>query len=312
MFPYTCTPPTGTTDYDDGVYVYCDEKQPQYDAGGNIIGFLGQCPDDSEIMCEVDSFSNVQKNCLDPIVADINKTSYMEEADSILCTPYSIDVLSGETDIYSANDRCLRKNSVAESRSATTAHIIGSGKLDDDIYVLKHRSDGSHYKVYCNMQHAGAGSNSATFVDTCLAAKGFSSAYRTIDKINCAIGCFTDAENTDPTVQNVGECLVTNCSLVLDLPQKGAYFDCRSNIVANGDAPKNYNGETLLCQRNDGDYHFDELMDIEPNDIVSIQQASEEEMANPTPFVLGRRHYSSTAVTIDGVVAAPESFPSNH
>lgn len=310
MFPYTCTPPTGTVDGDDGVYIYCDEDKPQYDAGGDIIGFLGTCPNGTEVMCNVNSFSNTNKQCIDPIVADINKTNYIQEPEEITCTQYTIDILSGEGDAYSGNDRCLRRNSVAESRSATTANIAGAGNLDDDIYVLKHRTDGSHYKVYCNMQHAKASANENGILDNCLSSAGFNSAYRTSTAITCAIGCFTDPDNTNPTADNVGTCLEDVCELTLSTAEKDAYFTCRADITADGNAPKTYNGSTLLCQRNDGHYSFNDIIDIEPNDIVSVQQATENERVSSTPFSLGRTHYSSSVVTIDGIEAAPATFTS--
>lgn len=51
-----------------------------------------------------------------------------------------------------------------------------------------------------------------------------------------------------------------------------------------------------------------QTVNIDTTDIVTVQQASENENATSEPFVLGRNHYSSTEVVIDGVEVAPKTF----
>jgi hypothetical protein len=112
--------------------------------------------------------------------------------------------------------------------------IQGNGYLDDDIHVLRHLNDGTHIKVYCNMQHN----------------------------------------------ENAG-------------------------------SRKNYNGSILECIDNDGAYAFNKTVEIKASDIVSVQQASENENGNGTPFAIGRNHYGSTKVVIDDILVAPEAFGAN-
>ena len=69
---------------------------------------------------------------------------------------------------------------------------------------------------------------------------------------------------------------------------------------------KAYNGEVLQCIGNNGSYSFDQRVVINASDIVSVQQATEHEDRDPTPFSGGRTHYNSTKVVIDDVLVAPE------
>lgn len=86
---------------------------------------------------------------------------------------------------------------------------------------------------------------------------------------------------------------------------------CNMQHAENLGSKKIYNGTTLQCIDNNGNYSFDQTVPIEPTDIVSIQQNSENENATGTPFALGRNHYRSTEVRIAGVLSAPQTFVSN-
>jgi len=242
MFPYECAPDNPDTVEDDSVYVYCNEKKPQYDNSGNAIGFLGKCPDSKDIVCDVDSFSQTTRICQEPINTEINTTSFTSSVEEKTFKEFTVDVLSGEVDIYAEKPNCVRSNTVDAARDRIiTAHIKGVGSLDDDIYVLRHRSDGSHLKVYCNMQHN-----------------------------------------------------------------------------ENHGSRKSYNGSVLQCIDNNGNYSFNKNIEIDSSDIVTIQQNTENENSNGTPFAGGRTHYNSSKVEIDGITAAPETntpaypyYPSN-
>ena len=232
MYPYECSPDNPDTPEDDSVYIYCDENKPQYDSSGKIVGFLGKCPGNKEVMCDVNSFSQTTRKCIEPIHAEINATSYTSSIEDKTYKEYTVDVLSGETDIYASKPNCVRANTVGDARDRIiTAHIKGDGSLDDDIYVLRHRGDGSHLKVYCNMQHA----------------------------------------------ENLG-------------------------------SRKVYDGDTLQCIDNNGNYSFSKNIDIDSNDIVTVQESTEKENTDGTPFIPGRTHYNSTKVEIDGKVVAPETM----
>lgn len=236
MYPYQCEPDNPDTVEDDSAWIYCDEKKPQYDGGGSIIGFLGKCPDNREVMCDVDSFSQTTRICTEPIHADINATSFTNSVEDKTFKEFTVDVLSGEADIYAEKPNCVRSNTVDESRIDTvTAHINGSGDLDDDIWIFRHRGDGTHLKVYCNEQHNGNAGNK-----------------------------------------------------------------------------KSYDGTVEQCVGNDGNYAFDETIDIDTTDVLTIQQATEDENANGgIPFAGEHTHYGSSKVEIDGITAAPETFISN-
>jgi len=237
MYPYTCVPDNPSTPNDDGVYIYCDEDKPQYDTNGNLIGFLGKCPDGRNVICDVNRF-NVQKTkCVEPIEQNITETTFKKEVNVRDYQDYTIDVLSGEADKYAQDPNCIRLNTVEEARNQIVyAHIVGSGELDDDIYVLRHRPGAKALKVYCNMQHA----------------------------------------------ENVG-------------------------------SKKIYDGEVLQCIDNNGDYKFDKKVEIQSNDIVSVQEATENENTYGSAyFPTGRTHYRSTEVKIDGVLVAPDTFVNNY
>lgn len=86
---------------------------------------------------------------------------------------------------------------------------------------------------------------------------------------------------------------------------------CNMQHAENKGNKKNYNGDILQCIDNDGNYTFNQTVNIDTTDIVTVQQASENENATSEPFVLGRNHYSSTEVVIDGVEVAPKTFSSD-
>jgi len=75
---------------------------------------------------------------------------------------------------------------------------------------------------------------------------------------------------------------------------------------------KTYDGTTYQCIDNNGRYTFDQVLPISGSDIVSVQEASEHENNNGTPFVIGRNHYSSTRVVIDNILVAPDAFCANY
>lgn len=226
IFPQECS---------EGVYEYCDERRPNFDGAGNLVSYSGTCSNGKEIVCEANKFNTQSKICTAPIYKDYETSDIQSATLTRDYQTFEADVLSGEPDIYMAKDNCLRANTVEDARNQELfVKIKGSGFLDDDIYVLRHASDGSHIKVYCNMQHA---------------------------------------EN-------------------------------RGNR-------KNYNGDILQCIDNDGNYSFNKTTEIKTTDIVSVQQNSENENVSGTPFALGRNHYGSTKLTIDGVEVAPETFAGN-
>lgn len=236
MYPYTCKPDNPKTPQDDGVYVYCDEDKPQYDKNGNIIGFLGKCPDGRNIICKVNNFAETKSICIKPIRGTITKTTFKKVDDTRSYKDVEVDVLSGEVDKYASNPNCIRLNTVAESRQKAYARIVGSGYLDDDIFVIKHKPNGLFVKVYCNTQHA--------------------------ERVHNRV---------------------------------------------------NYDGETLQCIDNNGNYKFDSTIEIDPNDIVSIQQATEDvNNYGQAYFPTGRTNYRSTAVRIDGVLVAPQTYVDNY
>jgi len=176
MFPYECKEDDVATLKDDGEYIYCDEQRPVFDVSGNIESFLGTCSDGTEVTCQVNKFKNTVKVCTQPIyeteiISEIKGTELVRGY-----TERTVDVLSGEADIYSADESCLRSNTVDQAREQELyVKIIGTGALDDDIYVLRHKADGSHTKVYCNMQHNGNNGSKKSYngdVLACLANNG--------------------------------------------------------------------------------------------------------------------------------------------
>ena len=230
MYPYQCTPDNPSTTANEEQLIYCDQQNVQYGGDGKVLGFLGDC-NGTTVMCEVNKFAAVERQCVQDITKQVENLTYAQDANERTFNEVQIDVLSGEPDIYSANENCLRTNTVDDARNQIVyAKIQGSGGIDDDIYVLKHNVDGSHYKVYCNMQHA----------------------------------------------QNFGS-------------QKG------------------YNGDTLQCIPNNGNYSFMQNISIEPTTIVSIQQNTENENGTPEHFY-ARTHYGATEVKIDSVIAAPATW----
>ena len=316
VFPYECEPESTNPDgsINEGENIYCDEERPVFDGGSNVIGFLGTCSDGREVQCEVNKLEHSKLVCKEPIV-DTTITTELREINKIRSyTEHSVDVLSGEPDSYSALNNCIRSNTVEDSRDATiNIKINGSGSLDDDIYVLNHEQGGSFSKIYCNMQHAAATPAMTDNMNTCLSTKGFTIAPEEQPTVVAdLLSCTNDVNNFSPD-------FVKSC-----LELKG-YTDTRAftssaiqniyscgEIIKGGNATKIHDGIPLSCLRNSGNYSFNETVTINNTDIVSIQQNSEAESVNGTPFALGRRHYSSTNVTIDGVTAAPDTFPGNH
>lgn len=217
------------------VYEYCDDKRPRLDSNGDLLGYEGTCSNGKEIFCEANTFNNTLKICKEPIYQTFENIVNQTASLTRTYDTYYVDVLSGEEDIYMAKDNCLRSNTIEDAREQQLyVKIVGNGFLDDDIHVLRHKVDGSHTKVYCNMQHN----------------------------------------------ENKG-------------------------------SRKAYNGEILQCIDNNGNYSFNRTVGIDVTDIVSVQQASENENATGTPFAIGRNHYSSTKLLIDDIEVAPSTFASD-
>ena len=235
MFPFECSVDNPETIENEDEVIYCDENKPVIE-GGTTVGYLGKCSDGRDVTCKINSFETSKVVCKEPIYETEKETTVYETELTRTFTTKYIDVLSGEPDIYSENPMCLRSNDVEGARNQELyVKIVGSGSLDDDIYVLRHKEDGSHTKVYCNMQHNELGGNK-----------------------------------------------------------------------------KPYNGEVLQCIDNDGSYSFNQTVKIDYTDIVSVQQNSENENVNGTPFAIGRNHYGSTSLSIDGILVAPKTFGSDY
>ncbi len=155
MYPYECKADDPNTTTNEEEYTYCDESKAQYDANGKIIGFLGTCKDGKEILCEVNKFAATERQCTQDITQNFTNLNYTQEVNYRTFDEFEVAVLSGEPDIYSEKENCLRTNTIEDARDQLVyATIQGNGGIDDDIYVLKHNQDGTHYKIYCNMQHS--------------------------------------------------------------------------------------------------------------------------------------------------------------
>ncbi|MEV9477586.1 hypothetical protein ACOTVS_11210 [Aliarcobacter butzleri] len=324
MFPYECKLDNPETAIDDGEYIYCDENSPVYSSTGEINGFNGKCGDGRNVVCQANKFQNSVAECSQPIYETTKKyTNYQYETIRTY-KEVSVDALSGEPDYYSANVNCLRSNTIQDSRNKDIyAKIVGNGFLDDDIYVLRHQEGGNFNKVYCNMQHAGATEAMSTNLKTCLNTKNLS-VNVTNKMINDFLNCVTDAGNFNS--EFIANCVKgqgykigkkpetppgqpQDTSIYLDTADIQNIYDC-GEFIKNGSATKIYEGVPLSCLRNNGNYSFNETVKINSSDIVSIQQNSEIEYLDGTPFSQGRNHYSSTKVVIDGVEVAPETAAS--
>lgn len=314
VFPYECKPASTNEDgsLNDGEYIYCDENKPEFDVSGNVSGYKGTCSDGREVTCEINSFKQTKLICQEPIMSTKIESAVREVQKTRDFTEYSVDVLSGEPDSYSADPDCVRSNTVQDSRAnVINVRIRGNGQLDDDIYVIRHTIEGDFTKIYCNMQHAGANPEMSSNLKTCLNTKGISFSTNESTNLNNILTCVNDANNFGPND-------VKNCLNLLGYTGPTAFTDTQiSNIydcgefIKGGNATKIYDGVPLSCLRNSGNYSFDQVVPINNTDIVSIQQNSEMEYITGTPFASGRNHYSSTKVLIDGVEAAPDTFSSN-
>ncbi|MDD3465644.1 MAG: hypothetical protein PHE67_00725 [Campylobacterales bacterium] len=344
MYPYECKPNSSPTS-NDGVYLYCNnDRTPVFDTNNNLIGFSSsdKCPDgrvmDGSVgsngirqLCPIDNYTQTQKVCEDPIYQAETNTTSQTITQTRVSHDYTSNVLFGDesNDPYSTNPLCLRLNTVEGARNKTlSVRIVGSGYIDDDIYVLRHQEGNDVTKVYCNMQHDSESNSLRAWNYT---YSGYhSTGVKTITvKMTDNNGIVTTSvKNT--TVVNNGA--VSTSSDIPTQVNKDASFNINwqsslsivkleidfgsgyvqvTNMVDNTTslATKNYNGTTLMCERNAGSYSFDSTMTILSSDIVSVQQNSEWEANNGAPFSVGRNHYYSTAVTIDGVLVAPTTFP---
>lgn len=155
IYPYECKADDPGTTEDESEYTYCDEDKPVYDASGNVTGYKGTCKDGTTVFCKANSMTNKTTVCLEPVYQTQYNSKVIEANLKRSYTSHTVDVLSGEPDMYSVKDNCLRSNDVLDARDQTLyVRIVGDGYIDDDIYVLRHGSNGSHEKIYCNMQHA--------------------------------------------------------------------------------------------------------------------------------------------------------------
>lgn len=312
MFPYECKPDNPNTEADDGEYVYCDETKPIY-SGGQITGFNGSCADGTPATCQVNSFKNSTATCIEPISQDFYKYSNYDFENKRTYNEVSVDVLSGEIDSYSSDENCLRSNTIDQSRDKNLyVKIVGSGSLDDDIYVLAHSEGGDFNRIYCNMQHAGASPSMTSNVQTCLTARNFTGTLSAA-MINDAVACGTGSSIFNAT--DAKNCMVARGHVFgtpgdLKAGDDDIIYTCGQSSVG-GNATKYYNGVPLSCIRNNGSYSFNETVSIQSSDIVTVQQNSEQESNTGEPFAVGRNHYNSSKVTMDNVEVAPPAYPSN-
>lgn len=173
MYPYECKADDPATSENEEHYVYCDETKVEYDTSGKVVGFLGDCGDGKPILCEANKFAATERQCTQDITQNVTNLTYTQEVNYRNFDEYEVSVLSGEPDIYSEKENCLRINTVEDARDQLIyATIQGNGGIDDDIYVLKHNQDGSHYKVYCNMQHSWGNGSRKSYNDTVLQCIG--------------------------------------------------------------------------------------------------------------------------------------------
>lgn len=315
MFPYECKTDDPSTKTDDGEYIYCDESQPIYDTAGTISGFYGKCSDGKSAICKVNSFKNTSATCTEPIYETYKKyTNYEFEAKRTY-NEVSVDVLSGEPDSYSANESCLRSNTVLDSRDKELyVNIVGNGSLDDDIYVLRHEEGGNNEKIYCNMQHAADSPSMGANLQTCLTTRGFSKTV-TPTMLNDMLSCVNNVDNLSASF--IDSCMKSFGYKVGNLPTDSFTSDDVQKIYTcgessiGGSATKIYDGIPLSCLRNSGNYTFNDTVRINSTDILTVQQNSEQEKISGVPFSSGRNHYGSTKVVIDGVEVAPDTFSSN-
>jgi len=246
MHPFECKEDNPETPLDDSIMKYCDENKPVRDvATGKITGFLGTCPREASannlpftVTCEVDSFTQTRNECTkydeDTVIL---KNEIIDESYELNFKEQRISVLTGALDRFSANESCIRMNSVEDSREELVYMIAaGDGKLDDDLYLTVHSSDNTHNVVYCNQQHnENAGSR-------------------------------------------------------LNLPEFGGVIQCIDN---------------------DGTYSFKKRVNIKVEDIVSIQQSTENENDRSIDSFSLRAGYVSSKVLIDGIETTPEVYRSN-
>lgn len=309
MFPYECKADDPNTAVDDGEYIYCDETKPIY-TNGNITGFNGSCSDGRPAKCEVNSFKNSTAECTEPIYETFYKYANYDFEAKRSYQEVNVDVLSGEVDSYSADENCLRSNTIDQSRDRELyVKMIGSGSLDDDIYVLAHSEGGDFNRIYCNMQHAGASPSMTTNVQTCLGARNFTGTL-SASMVNDAVACGTGSSifsGADAKNCMIARGHVFGTTGDLKAGDEDIIFSCGQSS-AGGNATKYYNGVPLSCIRNNGSYSFNETVNIQSTDIVTVQQNSEQEYNTAVPFAAGRNHYISSKVTMDNVEVAPAAY----
>lgn len=307
MYPVKCKEDNPETLEDDSVFSYCDKQKPLTDANGEITGFSGVCKNGKNIVCQAKEFNSEVLQCVEPIYEDIKEVQVQSRTIVKDYEDFQIDWLSGEPDRYSEDENCLRTNSILEGRDKDIyINIRANGALDDDIYILKHRENGSHSNIYCNMQHAPVGADSTEVLKQCLESNGLSEFIKDVSIIE---SCGLNPNNTD--IAFLDSCIKEGDVNATVEQTKG--IDTCLDEIRTGTATKTYNGSLLQCVRNKGDYSIDKRgIDINYSDIVTIQENSEAERTTGTPFALGRNHYRSTKVTLNGKVVAPEAFSNRY
>lgn len=351
-YPYECKAPTSVA-ANDGEYVYCDTNPlPYYDNTGTLTGFTSndKCSDGSVMdgatgtngkqrMCPVNSYSQTQKVCTDPIIKVESNIDSQTINQKRTFKDYETSVLFGDEvgDIYAGDPLCLRLNTVEGARQANlNVHIVGNGHLDDDIYVLRHKTTGGFNKVYCNMQHNGGTSGrlwSYTFPgyattgvkNVTIKLLSGNTISRSISVVNSGATPTTtdipDQVNKGAVVPITFLTSIDNGGLSINFGDGSGYHPITVYQDSNsgGNVYKTYNGESLECIANNGTYAFDQNVTISSSDIISVQQATEDESSGATPFNEtgnehtgnssdNRSHYGSSAVTIDNVLAAPATW----
>lgn len=130
-------------------YVYCDTDKPIIDSAGNVTGFRGTCPISKKpIVCGINQVKTTTKTCAVPIFQSENYDDVSVQVMKRSCTDLSIDIASGQKDIYESDKSCLRINNAMDSRDQNFSVTFANNNVPYTFIVSKNYK--SEQKIeYC-------------------------------------------------------------------------------------------------------------------------------------------------------------------
>lgn len=312
MYPFECKAPS-FKGAKDGEYVYCPKENPIYDAGGNLKGFSGQCSDGRNVTCEVNTFNQKTRTCLEPLKEVYSTyTTLKKELYRNTYTEHSVDLSNGQIDPYAANPSCLRMHNEEpvlsynpEEDGSMLSYVVNQIIINEAGDLGQRTSSGIHFLQAGDWDHGPGTSGCGVNPET---GKAVYVAYKAWDGV-------TYANASVPTTQydyngpNFGcnimfggsrGCLINESthfvhSIEFSTPASGAnctvkgiHRQCLSNYT--------FNPITYMCDSNQVTHKYHCYDDFPPDNLPPGCTKTNEQLTEPVIDITGKTLFTKKTI----------------